>query len=117
MPEQACPLPVSLMLWAAALLAGMGLLLIVALALESARWRPSRGALALRLPGALLAVGLAGWSLLLYSPMQAIYDPLAALNQSDPLYCYDLSPHYPPAGYLATQRMIAAQIAPYQRAA
>lgn len=111
-----CPSPDSLMLWAAALLAGMRLLVVVALALETAQWH---GALALRLPGALLAVGLAGWSLLLYAPTQAMYGALAAQSQGDPAgYCYDsLSPHAPPGAYGAIVRMLSAQIAPYQRAA
>jgi hypothetical protein len=74
---------------------------------------------ALRLPGALLAVGLAGWSLRLYAPTQAMYGALAAQSQGDPTgYCYDsLSPHAPPGAYGVMVRMLAAQIAPYQHAA
>jgi hypothetical protein len=116
MPVQSCAPPESLVLWTAALLAGMGLLVVVALALESARWRPSRGALALRLAGALLSVALAGWSLLLRSQLRAIYDALAAREQFDPHYCYG-GLHGPPGAHDAIERLIAAQIAPYQRAA
>lgn len=116
MPEQSCAPPGSLVVWAAALLAGVGLLVVVALALESARWRPARGSLALRLSCALLAVGLAGWSLLLRSQLQAIYDALVAREQLDPYYCYG-GLHGPPGAHDAVERMIAAQIAPYQRAA
>lgn len=86
MPEQSCAPPGSLVVWAAALLAGVGLLVVVALALESARWRPARGSLALRLSGTLLAMGLAGWSLLVFSLLQAIYDSLAAKNEWNPDY-------------------------------
>ena len=116
MPEQSCAQPGSLVVWAAALLAGVGLLVVVALALESARWRPARGSLALRLSGTLLAMGLAGWSLLVFSLLQAIYDSLAAKNEWNPDYCMIGGMHGPPI-YVFWQRMIAAQIAPYQRAA
>lgn len=116
MPEPSCAPPASLMLWAAALLAGVGLLLVVALALESARWRVTRGALALRLLGALLAVALAGWSLLVFSQLQALYDTLAAKNEWNPDYCLIGGVHGPDI-YPYWLRMTAAQIAPYQRAA
>lgn len=116
MPMPSCAPPDSLTLWAAALLAGMGLLVVVALALESAHWRVSHRALALRLSGALLAVGLAGWSLLLYARVQAMYDALAARNDNDPTYCI-LGGFHGPSWYDTWQRMVAAQIAPVQRAA
>jgi hypothetical protein len=112
LPEQSCAPPASLYLWIAALLAGAGLLVVVALALLAAgRWRSGRGA------GALLALALAGWSLWLRTQTQAIYDPLAVKNLWNPTYCYGLSPHAPPGAYEAVARMLAAQIAPYLRAA
>jgi hypothetical protein len=94
----------------------VGLLVVVALALESARWRATHGALALRLPGALLAVALAGWSLLVFSQLLALYDMLAAKNEWNPDYCLIGGMHGPDI-YPFWLRMTAAQIAPYQRAA
>lgn len=94
MPAQPCAPPASLALWAATLLAGAGLLVVMALApLEPGRWR-MRGFGTLRLLGALAAVGLAGWSLLLRARVQAAYDALASRYQQDPYYCYG-GPHAP----------------------
>ncbi len=82
--------------------------------LEPGRWRSRGGASSLR--GALLAIGLAAWSLLLRSRVQAAYDLLAAREDADPYYCYG-SPHAPPGVYQWWQLHTAALIAPFQWAA
>lgn len=106
-----CAPPASLYLWIAALLAGAGLLVVMALALLAVgRWRSGRGL------GALMALALAGWSLWLRAQAQAIYDALAARNDNDPTYCI-LGGFHGPSWYDVWRRMVATQITPYQRAA
>lgn len=123
MPTQPCAPPASLALWIATLLAGAGLLVVLALALaplEPRSWR-IRGSEALRLLGALAAVALAGWSLLLRSRVQAIYDLLAVRNQMGTYYCVFGGVfgegHAGPGYYPGWQRQTAALIAPLQRQA
>jgi hypothetical protein len=113
MPTQTCAPPASLALWAATLLASAGLLVVVALALASLDLRRSRGFGALCLLGALLAIGLVGWSLLLRSHVQAVYDLLVARNTADSYNCFGNAPGFYPDWQLQT----AALVAPLQRQA
>ncbi len=110
MPAQTCAPPASLTLWAAALLAGTFVLVIVALApMQPGRWR-------WRTLGALLALALAVWSLALLARVQAAYDALASQNQLDPYYCLWGGMHGPPR-YPFWLKQTAALIAPLQRQA
>jgi hypothetical protein len=112
MSAQSCTPPASLTLWAAALLAGTFLWVIVALALaplQPGRWR-------WRTLSALLALALAGWSLTLLSRVQAAYDALASQNQLDPYYCWWSGMHGPPR-YQFWLKQTAQMIAPLQRQA
>jgi hypothetical protein len=115
MSIQSCAPPASLALWIAALMAGAGLFVVMALALaplELRSWRV-RGITALRLLGALLAVALAGWSLLLRSHVQAMHALLASREEADPYYCIGNAPGH----YHGWQLYTAALIAPLQRQA